>query len=187
MLYLRDEAVTGRAAHGRRQPLVAAPLLACARAARDVAHGRSRRGAARNSSRRSARRRCSGTGATDAAKDVDATLKELLPATSFHANLLFEPWAVRTGKGEPFKVFTPFWRAARELDVRDPVPAPPGMRFLEPGSEELDDWDLLPEHPDWADGLRAAWTPGEAAAHDRLEEFVEQGLAHYDGPRRSRP
>ena len=64
-----------------------------------------------------------------AARDVDAALKEHLRAAdvevqSFQANLLFEPWTVRNGQGEPYRVFTPFWRAAREFDVRDPLPAP---------------------------------------------------------------
>jgi deoxyribodipyrimidine photo-lyase len=114
-----------------------------------------------------------------AARQVDAALKERLPATSFHANLLFEPWTVRTGQDQPFRVFTPFWRAARELQVREPLPAPAGMRFLEPGGDDLDEWRLLPEHPDWAGGLRDAWTPGEDAAHERLDAFVADDLAHY--------
>ncbi|MGL1493950.1 deoxyribodipyrimidine photo-lyase, partial [Vibrio parahaemolyticus] len=40
-------------------------------------------------------------------------------------NLLFEPWEVRTLAGEPFKVFTAFWRACRSLPSPDqPLPAP---------------------------------------------------------------
>jgi deoxyribodipyrimidine photo-lyase len=111
---------------------------------------------------------------------VDAALKETLPVTSFQANLLFEPWQVSTADGGPFQVFTPFWRAAQQLDVRDPLPAPTGMRFLEPGSERLEDWGLLPTAPDWAGGLRERWTPGETPAHERLEAFVEHDLEHYD-------
>ena len=34
-----------------------------------------------------------------------------------------------------------------------------------PPSDELDDWQLEPTHPDWAGGLREAWQPGEASAH----------------------
>ena len=61
-----------------------------------------------------------------AARAVDAALKEHLhdarvEVQSFQANLLFEPWSVRNGKGEPYRVFTPFWRAALELEVRDPL------------------------------------------------------------------
>ena len=33
--------------------------------------------------------------------------------------LLFEPWTVKTKTGEPFKVFTPFWRACRDMLTAD--------------------------------------------------------------------
>jgi deoxyribodipyrimidine photo-lyase len=119
-----------------------------------------------------------------AARDVDAALKEHLradevEAQSFQANLLFEPWTVRTGKGEPYRVFTPFWRAARELDVRDPLPAPEGVEYERARSDDLDDWHLLPTRPDWSHGLAETFTPGEQAAHERLEAFVEDDLQDY--------
>lgn len=120
-----------------------------------------------------------------ASRDIDARLKarftdEGLDVRSFAANLLVEPWAVTTEAGEPYKVFTPFWRSARELPMRDPLPAP---RELPAGprvaSEELDAWELLPTRPDWAEGLRAMWEPGEPAARRRLEHFADHDLAEY--------
>ena len=118
-----------------------------------------------------------------ASRDIDARLKQRLRddglvAHSFHANLLFEPWSVTTGEGTPFRVFTPFWRAARELPVRDALPVP-SLTFAEAASENLDDWNLLPTSPDWAEGLREAWTPGERGAHDALDTFVDEHLEHY--------
>jgi deoxyribodipyrimidine photo-lyase len=120
-----------------------------------------------------------------AARDVDAALKEHfradgVEAQSFQANLLFEPWTVRNGSGEPYRVFTPFWRAARELDVRDPLPAPADVEYERAPSDDLDDWHLLPTRPDWSHGLAETFTPGEPAAHERLEAFVEDDLEHYD-------
>jgi deoxyribodipyrimidine photo-lyase len=119
-----------------------------------------------------------------AARDVDAQLKAGLRAdglevTSFAANLLFEPWAVTTGEGTPFRVFTPFWRAARELPVRAPLPPPADVSWRDAPSDDLDDWDLLPIHPDWAGGLRETWEPGEAGAHEQLESFVSDRLERY--------
>ena len=119
-----------------------------------------------------------------AARDVDAAIKEHLrdagvEVQSFHANLLFEPWTVLNGSGEPYKVFTPFWRAARERDVRDPLPAPRSVDYERAKSEDLDDWKLLPTRPDWADGLRETWTPGEHGAHERLDAFVDDDLHGY--------
>jgi len=37
-----------------------------------------------------------------------------LRVESFNGSLLFEPWTLKTKVGTPFKVFTPFWRAASQ-------------------------------------------------------------------------
>ena len=42
-----------------------------------------------------------------------------LTCESFKAQLLFEPWEVKTGGGTDFKVFSPFWRACQK------APPPP--------------------------------------------------------------
>lgn len=120
-----------------------------------------------------------------AAREIDARLKaglrdDGLEVSSFAANLLVEPWEVTTDAGEPYRVFTPFWRAARERDMRDPLPTPrsfPAAPEVRP--DELDDWELLPTRPDWAEGLRETWEPGERAAHRRLEHFATHDLADY--------
>jgi deoxyribodipyrimidine photo-lyase len=41
----------------------------------------------------------------------------------------------------------------------------------------------LPEHPDWAAGLRQTWTPGEAGAAERAQAFLHRGLAGYAAAR----
>jgi deoxyribodipyrimidine photo-lyase len=46
-------------------------------------------------------------------------------------------------------------------------------------SDRIDQWQLLPRKPDWAGGLVAAWTPGEAAARRRLADFVDGALRDY--------
>ena len=126
-----------------------------------------------------------------ASREVDARLKSALRSAgvevdSFAANLLVEPWEVTTESGTPYRVFTPFWRAARERPMRDPLPAPvavpPGSAVV---SDDLDAWALLPTSPDWAAGLRSTWRPGESAAHARLEQFLADRLDHYD--RRDEP
>ena len=128
-----------------------------------------------------------------ASREIDARLKSRLresgrEATSFQANLLHEPWTVSTGDGGQYRVFTPFWRACLERDVREPLPAADpaaltggtGIR-----SDSLDDWALLPTRPDWAGGLRDTWAPGEVGAGERLEGFVAESLALYE--RRDEP
>lgn len=105
-------------------------------------------------------------------------------ASSFGANLLFEPWTIRTGQGTPFSVYTPFWRACLAAPApRRPAAAPQSVRGATPppsvSTVTLDDLGLLPTHPDWAGGLRDAWVPGEEAAHEQLTRFLDDDLAEY--------
>jgi deoxyribodipyrimidine photo-lyase len=126
-----------------------------------------------------------------AEREIDAALKTALRAdgvevTSFAGSLLFEPWTVKTGTGTHYSVFTPFWRACRALPTpRAPLPAPRRLDGVHrpPASDRLDEWDLLPSHPDWAGGLRETWVPGEPAARSRLREFLRDDLADYDRAR----
>ncbi len=107
---------------------------------------------------------------------VRATLERLgVAARSFNAGLLAEPGSLQTQKGEPFRVFTPFWRALQARGVADAAYVAPrrlAAPATMPASDALDDWRLRPARPDWAGGLRARWVPGEAAAGARMAEFV---------------
>jgi deoxyribodipyrimidine photo-lyase len=122
---------------------------------------------------------------------VDTALKSALrdggiEAESFAGSLLFEPWTVRTGGDTPFSVFTPFWRACLRLPApRAPLPEPRELRAprTRVASDELDEWGLLPTHPDWAGGIREAWEPGEPAARARLGAFIADDLSRYDRTR----
>jgi deoxyribodipyrimidine photo-lyase len=111
--------------------------------------------------------------------------KELAGALDLHlhdGNYLAPPGSVATGAGTPFKIYTPFARAARkQLPQRDPVDAPylagPGSW---PDSDKLADWRLRPAKPDWAGGLRREWDCGEAAAHEALDDFLERAADYED-------
>jgi deoxyribodipyrimidine photo-lyase len=126
-----------------------------------------------------------------AERQIDADLKAALRAEgilaeSRQAGLLFEPWMVRTGGAQPYRVFTPFWRACLAMPhPRAPLPGPSSWPKSVPAlpSDKLDDWDLLPTKPDWAAGFRDIWEPGEAGAHRRLGSFLKEGLPRYAGNR----
>lgn len=119
------------------------------------------------------------------ARELDARIKARLrddgrDVHSFAANLLVEPWTIATGSGGPYRVFTPFWRAVLDREMRPPLPEPGlDLDTTDVPSDRLEEWELLPTRPDWAQGLRDEWTPGEAGAHDRLSRFVSTGLALY--------
>ena len=102
-------------------------------------------------------------------------------ANSFKSGLLHEPWELETGKGEPYRVFTPFWKAA--LQRPDPGAALPAPGDLKPPGEwpegcTLEDLGLLPKVP-WYGGLEDAWTPGEQGALARLDAWCEEALGRY--------
>jgi deoxyribodipyrimidine photo-lyase len=105
----------------------------------------------------------------------------------YGGSLLWEPDTVSNLAGQPFKVFTPFWRKCRSLTMAPPV-AMPEMRFglwqrhARP-VDELRDWQLLPTRPDWAQGWEQRWQPGERGAQLRLDEFLHGAIADYDAGR----
>jgi len=104
-----------------------------------------------------------------------------LEASSFGANLLFEPWTITTGAGTPFSVYTPFWRACLSAPPpRRPLDAPTSVSAgSSPSGLSIDELGLLPTRPDWAGGLRDAWTPGEDEAHASLAAFLNDDVADY--------
>lgn len=117
----------------------------------------------------------------------DARLKQSLKqdgiqAASFNGSLLVEPWDISTKQDKPYKVFTPFWKALKTMgEPREPAPRVETLDFYggAPQSDELSDWNLLPTQPDWADGIARTWTPGESAAHQRLQSFLDASLTDY--------
>jgi deoxyribodipyrimidine photo-lyase len=123
---------------------------------------------------------------------IKQTLRtEGLRCESHKSSLLFEPWEILNGSGQPYRVFSAFWRAsARSLSIERPYPAPETIPPL-PASNTpsatltLESLDLLPRL-DWDGGLRATWTPGETGALERARAFIAEGLAEY-GTARDRP
>ncbi|MFK8026628.1 MAG: deoxyribodipyrimidine photo-lyase [Gammaproteobacteria bacterium] len=93
----------------------------------------------------------------------------------YRGYLLFEPEEIRTGKNEPYKVFTPFYRNCLKTNVPGkPIPAPKTLTIYKKkiDSEKLTDWNLLPNKPNWAKGFNDYWTPGETSAHEYLKDFI---------------
>lgn len=104
-----------------------------------------------------------------------------LAAESFNGQLLIEPTKIFTKQGTPFKVFTPFWRHCLSVLTPSELLTAPDFNkhSLKVRSESLDDWGLLPIEPNWADGFKGAWQPGEAGAQDRWQVFLETSANKY--------
>ena len=90
-------------------------------------------------------------------------------------NYLVPPGSVMTGSGDPYKIYTPFAKAARQqLPARDPLDEPSlSAPDAWPVGDQLADWGLLPTKPDWATGFGKAWEVGESAAYERLHSFAD--------------
>ncbi|MFS4437636.1 cryptochrome/photolyase family protein [Paracoccaceae bacterium GXU_MW_L88] len=120
-----------------------------------------------------------------ATKEVDKALKEAcekdgLEITGHEGFLLFEPWTVETGQGEPYKVYSPY---RKKVQTRDPGAAigAPDLTAPEswPESESLKDWALHADMKRGAAVVRPHVEAGEAAAQERLESFLEEDLSDY--------
>ena len=116
---------------------------------------------------------------------LDAALRPLgCGLHRHHSTALFPPERILSKAGRPFSVFTPFAKACREAGVPAPaLPAPARLDGARAESEALAEWRLLPSAPDWAGGLRAAWTPGEAGAWARLRAFLAGPVDDYAAAR----
>ncbi|MFT9063769.1 MAG: deoxyribodipyrimidine photo-lyase [Acetobacter persici] len=126
-------------------------------------------------------------------KERDTALKAALTERgvtvhSLSARLLHEPWTVRTGAGQPYRIFTAWWRAARELgEPGRPLPAPQEIRFAPVPrgfKKDLAPSALLtPALPDDATQAAQYWPCSEEQARTILEDFLDDTLAHYDTDR----
>jgi len=117
---------------------------------------------------------------------IKAELRERCVTVSSHnAALLVEPWQVATQKGDPYRVFTPFWRAARALLPAQfalaaqprSLPAPPSL-----AGQAIDTLGLSAK-PAWDTGFWPHWQPGEAGAHEALSVFLDDAVRAYKAQR----
>ena len=96
--------------------------------------------------------------------------------------LLFQPEQALNKAGEPYRVFTPFWRRCQTLEVAQPLTT--DLEAIDWFSdkawgERLSDWSLEPKNPDWAAEWSNWWQPGSDGARARLRDFLENRLCNY--------
>lgn len=119
-------------------------------------------------------------------KQVKAALKdEGLDVESFDGFTLLDPWRVKTGAGEAYKVFTPFSKALAQFDIPSPVDRPKTLESVSKRlkSDDLSDWRLAAPMESAADALRSQFKAGETAARDRLDEWLAGPAPRYGDDR----
>jgi len=120
-------------------------------------------------------------------KDIKTDLSQrALTVKTYRANLLSEPWTVEKKTGGYYKVFTPYWRAAQNhIDTQDPLPALDKIHAFQGDlkSEDLEDWDLLPQTPDWGVKMKPYWQIGSDGAAKALASFLDGPVEDYPDDR----
>ncbi len=124
--------------------------------------------------------------AEPAARAAEAEARRALAGAGADLHLfagdgLHAPDRLRNVQGAPYRVFTPFWKALAALPAPSGLASAPGRLpapSVWPASLALAELDLLPRR-DWAVGLQAAWTPGEAGAQTALARFLAEAAADY--------
>ena len=119
-------------------------------------------------------------------RGVKAALTDAgVDGSSVPGHLLFEPWAVETKQGGFFKVYSPFWRAVKDIPVADPLPAPALIPAPDtwPASDELADWALDRALRRGAAVVGQHVSVGESAALDTFQQFTEDRIADYKARR----
>ena len=116
-------------------------------------------------------------------KVTDALRTDGVEVEDHDANYLHEPWQLTTKQGEPFKVFTPFWR--RLSDQYNPpalhlAPKQWPVHKPNPKSEPIKSFRFAPF---WATGFDEAWQPGEAGAREQLTDFLDDTIDDYSTDR----
>lgn len=116
-------------------------------------------------------------------KEIKSALAERgITVESFNGCLLYEPWNCLKDNGEPYTVFSPFYKYGclkRHGDPPKPQNRPERLTYAdECQGMSLEDLDLLPKHK-WYKKLESYWTPGEKGAQDQLDLFLKEKLHDY--------
>ena len=108
--------------------------------------------------------------------------KRGISVKSFNANLLSEPWSIKTKTGNYYKVFTPYWREAKKHIKTEPLPSPKNalnyVKKLE--SLEINNLNLVPKNSNWVNKMYPHWTIGSKGALQALSNFANGPINNYD-------
>lgn len=105
-----------------------------------------------------------------------------IPIHLFKSTLFTEPGTISNNEGKPYKVFTHFYHTWSKLaNIDEPLPEPKGplLQFQKLRGEDIENWGLLPSHPNWAIDFSKDWTPGEEGAKNKLVLFAKESMSDY--------
>ena len=129
----------------------------------------------------------------------DTAIKQALQASgiethSTNGSLLLDPHIIKNKSGNPFQVFTPFWKHTKEHGVAQPETLSLASTSVDIESEPLDSLELLPNIP-WDKGMESFWDPTrkgglkllDAAIAKSKPYNIQRDLPDADGTSRLSP
>lgn len=116
-------------------------------------------------------------------EDIKEKLKQAkISCKSCNTSLLIEPCNSVKDDGNPYKVFTPYYKKHYlNYQPTDSIRVPEKIEFSDINIKDelsIDNLELLPKI-NWHEDLVANWDISEDGAHDRFAEFVNEGLNNY--------
>lgn len=102
-----------------------------------------------------------------------------IPFHAHYGDLLFPHHELTKNNGEPYRIFTPFYKKSQSEAVTRPVAAPENWRAIRVKELlSLDDLQLFPESH-WYTKFEGYWSPSEEAGIELFKKFAEEGLVDY--------
>ncbi|WP_379970062.1 cryptochrome/photolyase family protein [Ectobacillus sp. sgz5001026] len=103
---------------------------------------------------------------------------------TFESHILLDPDTITKPNGDPYKVFTPFYKALQKQTVPFPVKRLDDASVMEGTFESvaISDLHLLPA-VHWMKEIERIWIPTEEGAYKTLNQFLAKRLGHYQDGR----
>lgn len=99
----------------------------------------------------------------------------------FAPDMLLDPDTLKTGAGQPYKVFGAFWKSLQQQTIPWPVAAPTSLTHWVEEYPETTSLEAsgLRSSLGWDETIEETWSPGEAESFEQWGHFRDQVLYKY--------
>lgn len=114
-------------------------------------------------------------------KIKDLLKKNQIEAKSFKSDLLWEPWEVLKDDGDPYRVYSAYYKRLLKNTklIRSPETKKIKSSLIkDKRSVGLDELKLFPDI-NWYADMDKLWQPGEKGAHKNFKKFLNSGIKNY--------
>tara|TARA_B100000900_G_scaffold404627_1_gene413236 strand:+ start:188 stop:1573 length:1386 start_codon:yes stop_codon:yes gene_type:complete len=114
---------------------------------------------------------------------LNAELKKIsVQFKSFNNTNLSEPASILNKSGEPYKVYSPFYKHCKSIYLQNKVFKFPSKQIstYEINNDSIDTEEIFSKDKHkWSEKLHKYWNPGEIEAHKVLKRFFNDCLSNY--------